>query len=140
MSDLEDKFDAVLDMANPDFANQLMEVIGVKPGDPVCIVTPQFNRTDGLVVPIPIMDFAKLPTLSKEALKAIGCQMWDEPDEQGRVLWLFPAEWYDHIPDGTEIVDINLQTEKFKRGDTDDDRRFGCLSYGFYRVTDEVSK
>ena len=140
MSDLEDKFDIALDMAHPDFANQLMAAIGAKPGDPVCIVTPQFDRTDGLVVPVPLMDFTKLPTLSAETLKAIGCKMWDDPDGDGRVLWLFPAEWYDHIPDGTEVIDITFETEKFKRGETDDDRRFGCLSYGFYRVVDEVHK
>jgi hypothetical protein len=140
MSDLEDKFDVVLDMAHPDFANQLMAAIGAKTGGEINLIAPQFDRTDGLVVPIPLMDFAKLPALSIDTLHAIGCKRWDAPDDQRRVLWLFPAEWYDHIPDGTEVVDINLQTKAFKRGETDDDRRFGCLSYGFYRAEDGAIK
>lgn len=79
------------------------------------------------------MDFSKLPTLHEDTLKAIGCQKWSEP-ENGKVLWLFPAEWYDHIPDGTQVVDINGATETFKHGETDNDRRFGALAYGFLRA------
>ncbi len=47
------------------------------------------------------------------------------------VLWLFPAEWYEHIPKGLKIVDINGVVENFEPNKTDDDRRFGCLAYGF---------
>lgn len=133
----DDRFDAMLDMNDPDFANKLAEAIGVKPGDTVEISGPQFTRTDGLAVPLPVMDFARLPGCSKKTLKAIGCQMWDGPDENGQVLWLYPAEWYDHIPDGTIVTDINGKTEAFKRGETDDDRRFGALAYGFHRQADK---
>lgn len=131
--DLIDECHTVLSTDDPDFPEQLREALGVKPGDTVQIITPQFERTDGLQVPKPLMDFSKLPQLATETLKAIGCQKWDEADS-GSVLWLFPAEWYEHIPDGTPIVSISGEHETFKRGETDDDRRFGALSYGFLRA------
>lgn len=58
-----------------------------------------------------------------------------EPDtgtkstERG-MLWLFPFEWYDHIPDGYMVTTISEHVEPFKRGETDNDKRFGCLAYG----------
>lgn len=128
------RFDAMLDMSDPNFAEKFMAAIGAKPGDEVVIQTPQFERTDGLEVPAPICDFERLRELSEDTLKAIGCQQWDEPDADGNVLWLYPAEWYAHIPDGTTIHDINGHVEQFKRGETDDDMRFGALAYGFIRA------
>ncbi|WP_020472411.1 hypothetical protein [Zavarzinella formosa] len=133
MTNFEDKCDVVLSMDDPSFAEQLREALGVKPGETVQIMTPQFERTDGLQVPKPLMDFTKLPTLAEETLKAIGCQKWDEP-ENGNVLWLYPVEWYEHIPEGTPIVDISGNKELFKRGETDDDRRYGALAFGFLRA------
>jgi hypothetical protein len=130
---LEEKCDMVLDMDAQDFAEQLREALGVQRGDRIHVTTPQFDRADGLQVPKPLIDFAKLPSLAEETLKQIGCQKWDEPDSHGNVLWLYPAEWYDHIPNGTLVVDISGETEAFKRGETDDDRRCGALAYGFLR-------
>lgn len=127
------RFDVMLDIEDPDFATKLATAIGLAPGDKVTITGPQFDRTDGLAVPLPVFDFSKLCGLSEETLRAVGCQKWDEPDEHGEVLWLYPAEWYGHIPDGTLVTDINGGTESFKRGKTDDDRRFGALAYGFKR-------
>jgi len=46
-------------------------------------------------------------------------------------LWLFPKEWYNSIPDGLEVVDINGKREDFKRHETDNDTRYGALAYGF---------
>lgn len=96
------------------------------------IITPQFERTDGITPALPD-DFKSLHLLSKETLKQIGCQKWDEPDKDGFVLWLFPADWYDYIPNGLEVIDINNNKETFKHGQTDNDRRFGALSFGFLR-------
>ena len=126
------KFDTVLNMSDPDFAQKLMDAIGVKKGDAVNIITPQFTRTDGIKVNPPLFDFAKLHTLSDDALKDIGCQKWDVEDDI--TTWLYPAEWYDHIPDGTEITTISGNRETFKHGVTDDDMRFGALSFGFTKV------
>lgn len=72
--------------------------------------------------------------MSRQALKEVGLRAWDEPDGHGRVLMLLPGEWYQHIPRGYEIVDINGNAERFEPGVTDDDIRFGCLAYGIVIV------
>lgn len=127
------RFDVVLDANAPDFAERLMEAIGAEPGEPVEFITPQFERTDGLKPAAPDFDFADLPSYPEATLRALGCAAWDEPDADGQTLWLYPAEWYDHIPEGHMIVDINGELERFQRGVTDDDMRFGVLAFGFLR-------
>jgi hypothetical protein len=127
----------MLNMNNPDFVEQLKDAVGLKDGEVLEITTPQFARTDGITPSIPDIAFDKLHTLSKEALKSRGCQMWDEPDAEGNVLWLYPATWYDHIPEGTEMVCIDGEKSAFKRGVTDDDMRYGALAYGFIRNTSQ---
>lgn len=127
------RFDAILNLRDPDFIEKFREATGIKPGDRLHIMTPQFDRGDGLKVQPPKVDFDKLHELSESTLKAIGCQKWSEPDANGEVLWLFPHEWYDHIPEGFLVCDINDATEPFKRGVTDDDKRCGALAYGFKR-------
>ena len=126
-------FDIVLDASAPDFAQRFAEAIGAMPGETVQIATPQFKRTDGLTVPLLQVSFSNLPLYDDATLKAIGCQPWDEPNADGETLWLFPAEWYPIIPDGTPIVDIFGEHETFKRGETDDDIRFGALAFGFIK-------
>jgi len=133
VSDIYDKMDTILDMDSPTFAEDFRNALGLKEGETLSVITPQFDRTDGLQVPKPLIDFRELPSLSEETLKAIGCQKWDEADKDGFVTWLYPAEWYDHIPNGTPIVSIFGKAEIFTHGKTDDDRRFGALSFGFRR-------
>ena len=58
--------------------------------------------------------------------------------EFGPVLMLFPGEWYRHIPSGYEVVDIMFQKEPFCLGETDDDIRYGCLSYGVLAEDDSA--
>jgi len=126
------KFDAVLDMDSKDFAKDLVKAMDLKEGEKVEFITPQFERTDGRMVsyrPDTPEEYKALPKLSKESLKKIGCQVWDEVDNG--LHWLYPKEWYDSIPEGTEIACIMGGIEKFKRGETDDDIRFGALGYGF---------
>ena len=96
------------------------------------IRTPQFERVDEINPTLPD-DFESLQNLSEGELKEIGCQKWDEPDDKGMTLWLFPGEWYDYIPNGLEIVDIFMEVKKFERGKTDDDIRYGALSFGFLK-------
>lgn len=132
MTDL-DKFDAILDMNDPQFPEKLAGALGVERGDAVTVVTPQFTRTDGLMVPVPDIDVSKLPSLPAETLKAMGFAKWDEPDANGNVLWLYPGEWYDHIPEGHPVTCINGETSPWRRGEMDDDTRFGMLAYGFKR-------
>ncbi len=123
----------VLSMDSPTFSDDLAKAMGVKPGDTIEIMTPQFERTDGekVGVPAPVADpaFWKiLPQWSDADLKAIGMQVWDI-NEKG-TLYLIPYQWYDHIPEGTELTCIDGKPEVFAKGITDDDRRFGCLAYG----------
>jgi hypothetical protein len=74
-------------------------------------------------------------------LRELGLRKWgrkgadpledDETKCTGQMLWLYPKEWYDRLPDGLPIVSISFQEENFKKGETDDDHRFGMLSFGF---------
>jgi hypothetical protein len=112
---------------NP-LAAKIRKAMGVGPYEAIRVSTPQFNREDGKQITIFPKDARFLDALKKAPkaiLKDCGLRPWGEYD-----LWLFPAEWYEHIPDGYEITDICGRKEKFKRGETDDDRRFGCLPYG----------
>ena len=82
-------------------------------------------------VPV-LVDFSDWENLHKKdeaTLRALGFGVWDE-NEEGK-HWLFPKEWYDIIPDGHPIVYITGKQSEFKRGETDDDYRFGCLAFGF---------
>jgi len=79
------------------------------------------------------MDFSALPLLDEVTLKAIGCQKWDDPNAEGLVLWLYPGEWYNHIPEGLMMRCIDGTDSPMQHGVTDDDTRYGALAYGFMR-------
>ena len=120
----------VLNLNSPTFAEDLAALLGISPGDTVNIVTPQFERTDGISPSNPPRtpeEWKSLITITDEERHALGLGKWDEEGS----LWLFPKEWYNSIPDGLQITDINGITELFQKGITDDDYRFGCLAYGF---------
>jgi len=126
------RFNEVLYMDDLDFGAKLIKAIGVAPGEKISISTPQFERTDGVVVvwhPSTVEEYEGLKQLDSASLKMFGCQIWEEKDD--KTTWLYPHEWYDHVPDGLKIVDINGDTETFKKGETDNDMRFGALSFGF---------
>lgn len=128
----KNKFDVILDASDENFAADLIKALGLKPGETVNFITPQFDRTDGRQItycPNTPEEYAALPNLVPDNLKKIGCQIWNVKD--GKTHWLYPVEWYDHIPAGTEIVIINGIIESFVPGKTDDDRRGGALAFGF---------
>jgi hypothetical protein len=107
----------------------IRKAIGVGTYDKVEVVLPQFERADGKSVTFrPDKNaafFNQLRAAPVDVLLDIGMQWWDE------TLLLFPCEWYDCIPDGYIVTNIFGEEESFEHGKTDDDRRFGCLSYGF---------
>ena len=72
--------------------------------------------------------FGNLKSMSKKELQALGCGVWDEED--GKALMLFPAEWYDQIPKDFEIESISGNKERFQKGKSNKDERFGVLPYG----------
>ena len=113
-------------------AGEVRRAIGVGPSDDVSVATPQFERTPDMSSPgAPPVDLESLRSLDKNAMKELGCSTWDEPDADGKVLMLFPGEWYASIPNGTKLVSISGREETFHRGATSDDIRFGCLAFGF---------
>lgn len=112
-----------------DVAERLREAIGAEPGEKIEVQTPQFERADGKEIdyyPLTLAEFERLKTLTADELKELGLRGWDE---EGR-LWLFPHEWFPHIPEGFEVTDINKQREQFDPETSDDDQRFGVLPYG----------
>jgi hypothetical protein len=70
--------------------------------------------------------FNELAWLTDEERLELGMMRWSEETQ----LWLFPATWYDQIPEGFEVITINKQIRKFKHGKADRDQRFGMLAYG----------
>jgi len=117
-----------------EMAARLRKVLGVGPYEQVHVRMPQFGRIDGREIvhyPETEEDWKQLPTLPRIALVELGLQQWDPGH------WLYPGEWYEHIPTGHPIVDICGDKELFVPGQTDDDRRFGALAYGFKREEQE---
>ena len=114
---------------NP-IAKKIRDLLGVGDFDEVGCILPQFERTDGKTVtyvPTTTAEYDALKNAPDNILEDIGLGQWDEE------IWLYPAEWYDYIPDGYEIVTINGKTKSFQKGITDDDMRFGCLSFGLLK-------
>lgn len=110
-----------------ELAHKVREAIGVGDFETVEVILPQFDRTDKRTISVLPKDAAWLDTLKSaplDILRDLGLQCWDMN------LWLFPAEWYEYIPEGYEIIDLNFNVESFRKGETDNDRRFGVLAYG----------
>lgn len=127
------RFFAVLDVADPDFGEKLVEALGLKRADELVIITPQFTRTDGKVITyIPKTDaeYDVIRLLDRRGREALGMGYWGQVQD-AKELWLFPREWYSSIPAGLELVNIFGGIEKFTPGETSDDMRFGLLAFGF---------
>lgn len=121
-----------LSMDSPTFAEDFAQAVGLQPGEKLEIITPQFHRTDGLPISAPDLtpdEWSNLGKLPLSRVRQMGCQVWED-DAKG-IHWLFPAQWYPHIPNGTKILTISGEEAIFVRGETDDDMRFGALAYGF---------
>lgn len=91
---------------------------------------PQFDRasTEQGPAEYPGDDaLAGLSGLDQQSLYDLGLRCWRHEDPE---LWCFPAEWYDSLPDGLEITTISGAKKTFVRGQTDNDRRYGCLAFG----------
>lgn len=111
-----------------DVIDRIRDAIGAEEGDDIVIQTPQFERTDGKEPADPPLAedaFEQLRDLDADELTELGLQNWDGD------LYLLPAEWYPHIPEGSEFTSIMGRKVEFEPGETDNDRRFGALSYGF---------
>lgn len=117
-------------------AAELREALGVGPDEPVTVFTPQFERLPNMPAPgAPPADWEALRGMGKAALQELGMGVWNdptEPDDQfgGETLMLFPGEWYSSVPAGFAVTNINNEDKVFVPGTTDDDIRFGYLSFG----------
>lgn len=120
-----------------DIADRVARALGLEPGDEIVIHTPQHERLPDEPAPhwrpTSAADLDALRSAPAAYLHDLGLRLWAKED--GQETWLYPGEWYDHIPDGYEVVDINGQAEPWKHGECDDDTRFGCLAFGFRRPT-----
>ena len=69
------------------------------------------------------------PTIfTEQELINLGFSLWD--DNALDKLYLIPAWMYNFLLDGVEFTDIFLDKKIFKKGETDEDARFGCLAFG----------
>jgi len=124
----------MLSMDSPTFANDLAAALGIDPGESIQIMTPQFDRTDGIQVPVPMFSpnqWANLYRMEETTLRELGIGIWDKNDEGTH--YLFPKEWYGIIPNGLMVKMIDGEEIPFEPGVTDDDSRFGCLAFGFFK-------
>ena len=127
--------------------NELLDVVNLKKDDTINIMTPQFEREYKLTIDFKPENSDELKLLIKtcpaDILLKIGLRKWTNYEEikndknnylnKGEIHYLFPGEWYNLIPDGFEVTGIFGRKYLFKNGKTDDDIRFGCLSFGFVR-------
>ena len=112
------------------FRLALKEAAGIGLDEEVIIKGPQFDRDEPIEIlytPTTKEEFDSLKFFSPELLRSMGLGLW-EPGH-----YLYPVEWYDLIPAGYPVVDICGETEAFQPGVTDNDRRGGCLPYGFLK-------
>ena len=94
-----------------ELAHKIRELIGVGDFEPVKVLLPQFDRIDNMAVLIKPKNakwFDTLKTAPPSILRDLGMQPWDDD------LWLYPAEWYDYIPEDYEIVDIRGSLENME--------------------------
>jgi hypothetical protein len=140
-----------------DVAAAIRRAIGAGPDEEVQVTVPQFQRCprEGLPAqrkaprspgdpgpqsaPKDLAGFEALRGLSEDELQALGLRRWgrdEDRGDRGPMLWLFPGEWYEAIPDGFLVIGLSFKQKAFVRGKSDDDIRFGCLPYGIVRVGD----
>lgn len=127
--------------------NELLDTIGAKKGDTINIMTPQFEREYELSIDFKPENSTELKALIEtcpaDVLLKMGVRKWSNYEEskddddnylkEGEIHYLFPGEWYNLIPNGFEVTGIFGEKYLFKNGESDDDIRFGCLSFGFVR-------
>lgn len=101
----------------------------------VVLVEPEFPRFPGRIIsyrPTARIEFEALRYLSRITLLLIGCRLLD--DYAMRRIWLYPAEWYDFIPDHTPIRFANGEVGFFRRGNTPRQDNENFLSFGFVQT------
>lgn len=141
-----------LEFTPEELISEVLRILGKNEND-ILLLRPLFEEKGFSVIYIPktVEEYDFLKTLGQKDLQILGLLYWgrltteDEKDKKNKLiytrgepitesghLWLFPKEWYSHIPEGYEIIDILERKHKFQYGETSNDDRFGALAYGIY--------
>lgn len=109
-------------------AASIRKAIGASPTAPIRYTSRPRERhpswPKAAQAPAGFREFGKLFGMTAKQLIGLGCGNWDGG------LFLFPVEWYDHIPRGFPVEDISGNTKRFIPGATPRDPGFGMLAYG----------
>ncbi|MBY0560146.1 hypothetical protein [Hyphomicrobium sp.] len=127
------EFYVIAEATDPEFVADLAKALGWVGIDRFTLLKPMFKRTDGRQVsyrPTKQAEYDALPSLSEESLKKIGCKLWDSWYGGAR-HWLYPPEWFPHIPNGHAVVFTNGRKDAFDMHTTSSEREIGALSFGF---------
>lgn len=79
----------------------------------------------------------EIPIINSDENLCIDIGSQDSPTtllEKDEDILLFPHEWYNVIPENFMVTGLYGEQYPFKKGDSDDDKRFGCLPYGIRKL------
>ena len=84
----------------------------------------------------PIKEEIKIPMINSDKDFVVDIGRGQAPTQLLEVdedVLLFPCEWYNLIPDGLRVTGLYGELDIFKKDESDDDIRCGCLPYGIRR-------
>jgi hypothetical protein len=81
--------------------------------------------------PISEASWLLMPRCKAETLHRIGCRLWSLHGEEYH--WIYPAEWYEHIPAGLLITHLDRKQEWFEPNRTPKGD-LPYLSFGFLQL------
>lgn len=119
-----------LDPDDPDFMEKLQQKVMEALGEQTEVEFPQLQRKHPLDMCVPVDCWHLLQQMSMDTLESIGCFPYAETDDAEQVLMLFPQEWYQYIPSGMKLVDVDGEDLTFSPGVSSNVTSMGMLSYG----------
>lgn len=125
-------FEIIAETGKPEFVSDLVQALRRTGIAELRFTEPKFKRVDGRAVsyrPKTAVEFDALKHMSASNLRHIGCRLWD--DFAGQRHWLYPPEWYDHIPQDYVVVFADGRKEVFEHGVTPRFKEIGALAFGF---------
>lgn len=126
-----------------ELADRIRDLIGAGRFEEIPVILPSFERPEGQQDPWFFPESREavnlLRTLPRDVLRSMGMRKFEDWDD--KEVWLFPAEWFDVIPEGIEIVTINGDVKEFRRDDfgPSGGRRLGTLSFGVLVDTEKAA-
>jgi hypothetical protein len=116
-----------------DLAVVVRKVLGISAYEDVTVVSVHGRGTPLLIYvhPRTSAQLDKIKRLPYGVLCRMGVRLWSAEPMQGGLLYLYPAEWHDNIPEGYEVVDIDGRHRIWHRVQMSPDEWFGCLACGW---------